>query len=159
MLDDYRILRSIQQLASSFSIPENATNNSTIFSQNNFAILVQDIDQNRFQGQTFSAILGSADQAINSNEEIDPSDLIVMPDPVPNATVSATLPPSVVTDNCPAFDRIFYIVHVTNTLFLTPETNCEDYTIGSIVITVGMNGCSNFSEEIELDFDQLDEVG
>ncbi len=146
-----RILNSLEQFASTLSLPENSTNSPVVFARDNFAILVQSINQTDFEGQMFS---------VSIDGDLSQDDLVTAQDAPTNSNVSVDIPPSAfeITDDCSPSDRIFYAVFTTNTLFLTPDTNCDKFAIGSVIITVEVNGCSDLAEAIELDFQELDQV-
>ncbi len=142
-------------------IPENS---SAKFERDSYAILVKRLDNPTvFDGETFSAVLGTADNTSALPGTNDIVKTAVMTDALPNATVSVKVPPSVFDiipdpEKCIQSDRIFYTIFTRNTLFLTPETDCDEFAIGSVVVAVDVNHCSNLSSEIELDFEELDEV-
>lgn len=156
-----RTLESLELFSSTVDIPENPTSNFVTFTRDNYAMLVKRPDSaTLFDGETFSAVPGTTDNATIST---DSDGFVIMSNPALNSTISVKVPPSLLDNNtnsedCLPSDRIFYIVFVKTTLFLTPETNCDQYTIGSIVVTVEVNGCHNLSSEVELDFEELDKV-
>lgn len=151
MFTTVRILSSLKQFASLIYLPENSTDNTVAFAETNYAILIRGINQSDFPGSLF---------AVNVQEGLSLDDLATEYNDTTNTNVSVEIPPAVFEpgDGCPISDRLFYTVFITSTLFLTPETNCDDYAIGSVLVTVDVNGCSQLSQEIELDFQELDQV-
>jgi len=147
-------------------MPENSTNDTLAFALNNFAILLQDVDPRNFSGEAFSVNLGPIQEAINNTSRINEESLVTMMTPLPNATASAELPESLFTTNTPGNPvprrRVIFSVFLTNTLFLTPETDCTNSTIGSVVLGIGVNSSvPNFrlsSGGIRLVFQQYREV-
>ena len=82
-----------------------------------------------------------------------------MTKPLYNATASAKLPESLfdgITTYASPWQRIVYSVFLTNALFLTTDTDCENSTIGSVILGVDVNGSvTNISGEIKLAFQQF----
>ncbi len=120
--------------------------------RDNYAVLIQRNNQSSFQGSYFGA---------NVQGELSQDDLVTERNGSTNTNVSVEVPPDAFGASftgCMAFDRFLFSVYITNTLFLTPETNCDVYAIGSVIVTVDVNGCSDLVQEIELDFQELDQV-
>ena len=80
-------------------------------------------------------------------------------DPISNATGSTEIQD---LTSCPLLNssqRIAYSVFRTDALFLTPETGCTNFTIGSIILGVRATisqGCNITS--VIVDMEQLEEV-
>ena len=120
-------------------MPTNSTNDTLAFALNNFALLLRDVDPRNFSGELFSIDLGAVGEAIQNTAGIDEESLVTML--VPNATASAELPESLFEENVNTArrQRVTFGVFLTNTLFLTPETDCRESAIGSVVLSVGVN--------------------
>lgn len=120
-------------------MPTNSTNDTLAFALDNFALLLRDVDPRNFSGELFSIDLGAVGEAIRNTTGIDEESLATML--VPNATASAELPESLFEGdvNTARRQRVTFSVFLTNTLFLTPETDCRESAIGSVVLSVGVN--------------------
>lgn len=91
--------------------------------------------------------------------------LLRMEEAVPNATATAKVPssffqpPSKPENKATPTERISYGVFFANSLFTTPETNCSESAIASLVLSVRANHSSvNLAEGIALSFQQLQNV-
>ena len=135
------------------------------FALNNYGVSTVNINTTQ-QGvdydskQTFSADLGPVEIAVQSNDKISPEQLIVSPEVVSNATGSLALEG---LDVCPQKRdslRIIYSAFRTDALFLTPETSCTEYAVGSIIVGVRIVGASNCEEilSVIVDLQELKEV-
>lgn len=138
-----RLFESLRRFVNMVPMPNNSTNDTLAFALNNFAILLQDVDPRNFSGEAFSVNLGPIQEAVNNTSRINEESLVTMMAPLPNATASAELPESLFTTNTPGNPvprrRVTFSVFLTNTLFLTPETDCTNSTIGSVVLGIGVN--------------------
>ena len=110
--------------------------------------------------------MGSVEEAIRNSSGITEEVLVTMMDPLPNATASVELSQSLFDGNstyASLRQRIVYNVFLTNVLFLTLDTNCENSTIGSIILGVDVNSSvtniSMSTGEIQLAFQQFRMVG
>ena len=136
---------------------DNETGNAT-FTFNNFGIIALIINDTVMQ-QTFSANLGPVTNAVSSNETIAGDQLLVTSKLISDTTGSIS---SNNLDSCSQSSgdqRVAYSVFRTNALFLTPETACEESTVGSIIMGVRINGtrgCNTTS--VIVDLQQLTEV-
>ena len=97
---------------------------------------------------------------MSSGDVIPGDQLLVTAKPISNATGSVDLQNinSCLPNNCSG-QRISYSVFRTDALFLTPETVCTNFTIGSIILGVR----ANISQECDVtsvlvDMEQLQEV-
>ncbi len=150
----YRILASLETFLDNLNtstVSRNSTNNRTVLSFETFAITVQDVDPDSFQGQTFVVDLGPVEEAINNTGVIDQDALMTVNDYTANnrsefdslsednenSTASLRLNPSFFED-CPTKNRISlhqrlsYSVFLSDVLFL-PE-NRSTTQVGSIVV-------------------------
>ena len=157
-----RLLQSIREFANTVSIPVNSTNNTLAFAFKNFALLLRDVNPKGFSGESFSVNLGPVEEAIRNSSGINEEALVTMMEPLYNATVSAKLPDSLFdgkTTYVSPWQRIVYSVFLTNALFLTLDTDCENSTIGSIILGVDVNNSvtniSMSTGEMHLAFQQL----
>ena len=135
---------------------DNETGNAT-FTFNNFGIIALIINDSATQ-QTFSANLGPVTSAVSSNEAIAGNQLLVTPDsePISDSTGSIS---SQTCSQSSGGQRVAYSVFRTNALFLTNETACTQFAVGSIIMGVRMNGsrgCNTAS--VIVDLQQLTEV-
>ena len=154
-----RLQQSIREFANTVSIPVNSTNNTLAFAFKNFALLLRDVNPKGFSGESFSVNLGPVEEAIRNSSGINEEALVTMMEPLYNATASAKLPDSLFdgkTTCVSPWQRIVYSVFLTNALFLTLDTDCENSTIGSIILGVDVNNSvMNITGEMHLGFQQL----
>ena len=154
-----RILESLDTLALSIEIPTNGSNGTVVLAQENFAIVVQDIDPSTFTGEAFSADLGPVDGTMEGvSGNINENNLVRMADVIANATASVQLPESFFDESGNETERIYYAIFLSDTLFLTPDTTCPNGSIASIIVTVQVNGSSTLNGNITFNFQQLGEV-
>ena len=113
---------------------DNETDNTT-FTQNNFGLIALQIN-NTDTLQAFSANLGPAAYAVSTNETISPEQLLVASEVMQSAT-GALSPQGLGSCSLRSGSRrIAYTVFRTDALFLTPETACERFTVGSVILGV-----------------------
>ena len=120
---------------------QNTTDNRSVFNFDTFALQVEKIDPNSFNGQTFVVDLGSVEEAVNISQGIDEDSLVTTDgilDILTDATASVKLP-STFLDNCTDPEtmsevsrRLSYSVFVSDVLF-QPE-NRTRYKVGSIIV-------------------------
>ena len=158
----YRLLQSLRRFANTVPIPANSTNNTLAFPLDNFALLLRDVNPESFSGESFNVNLGPVEEAIRNSSGITKEALVTMMDPLPNATASVKLPQSLFDGNTTYVlpsQRIVYSVFLTNALFLTLDTNCENSAIGSIILGVDVNSSvtniSMSTGEIQLAYQQF----
>ena len=141
-------------------IPVNNETGNVTFTLNNFGIIALEtssLDQTE-PGQAFSADLGPVTNAVSSSETIVTDQLLVTSKPISNVTGSISLQN---LSSCvgSGSQRIAYSVFRTDALFLTPDTACTRFTVGSIILGVRVNnirGCNATS--VTVDMQQLEEV-
>ena len=154
----YRILQGLNRFLD--LIPVNNETGNVTFTLNNFGIIALEtssLDQTE-PGQAFSADLGPVTNAVSSSEAIVTDQLLVTSKPISNVTGSISLQN---LSSCvgSGSQRIAYSVFRTDALFLTPDTACTRFTVGSIILGVRVNntrGCNTTS--VTLDMQQLEEV-
>ena len=128
---------SLETFSDSVPLSSNATENREVYTLENFAIQVQDVDRDTFEGETLSVDLGTVSEAINRTSEIDASRLVTMMEALSNATASLRVPSAIFNDGSnKATRRLSYSVFTTDTLFQSEETVSGDLTVGSIVVGV-----------------------
>ena len=130
----------MQQVTETISLPENET--SVTIALTSFAISVQEVQQDRFQGQAFSALLG-AEFGFNEEEVID-SDALVF-ERHQNATASINIPDNLfsrinVTSETNGTFRIIFTVFLTESLFSQRQQDSQDQEVGSIIISATIIG-------------------
>ncbi|XP_064387511.1 uncharacterized protein LOC135335851 isoform X2 [Halichondria panicea] len=148
-----RILASLETFLDNLNtstVSTNSTSNQTVFSFEKFAITVQDLDPDSFQGQTFVVDLGPVEEAVNNTGVIDQdalmtandytadnrSDTDSLSEDTDNSTASLRLSP-LILEECPTTNlslrhRLSYSVFLSDVLFL-PE-NRSTNQVGSIVV-------------------------
>ena len=123
----------------------NSTERKEIYTLDNFAIQVQDVDRDNFRGEVFSVDLGTVQQAINTSEQIDQTRLITMMDALSNATVSLQIP-ATIFDRNPTMNepkqRLSYGLFLSDALFQTEEITSGRFAVGSVVATLNLNHSS-----------------
>ena len=147
----YRILASLETFVvnlNTSTVFRNSTSNRTVLSFETFAITVQDLDPDSFQGQTFAVDLGPVEEAIKNTGVIDQYALMTtnadnrskidfLSEDTENSTASLRLSPSLF-EKCPTINRtslwqrLSYSVFLSDVLFL-PE-NRSTNQVGSIVV-------------------------
>ena len=138
------------------------TDNAT-FTLTNFGIVVVESSLNQkteTQQQVFSANLGPVSNAVSSNQTIATHQLLVKDVPISNTTGSISpqdLYSCSLSSN--STQRISYSVFRTDALFLTPDTACSRFSVGSIILGVRVKdagGCNSTS--VTVDMQQLEKV-
>ena len=141
------------------------TNTTTAtFTQKTYALQVNDINASSFQGQTLNVDLGSVQQAMSMNSNIQEEAIQVIEENKVflNKTASVQVPSSVFQDlgQSSGQQRLSYSVFVRDTLFQSSDENQSNLTVGSIIVAVRMNGSTasgNLSTPITVTF-QASEV-
>ncbi len=156
ILSRHRILASVETFLDNLntSTVSNSTSNQTVLSFETFAMTVQDLDPDSFQGQTFVVDLGPVDEEMNNTGVIDQDALMTFNDgngdtsdnrsetgspnkDAENSTASVHLNPSLfedclTTNGTLLMQRLSYSVFLSDVLFL-PE-NRSTNQVGSIVV-------------------------
>ena len=130
----YRVLESLEKFLDEVEINNlNATENTTTFIYQTFALQVQNIDPSSFEEQTLNVDLGSVKEAMNITGDIDSSALITAMQFLDNATaaihISEELFNYCTTGN--GAQRLSYSVFLQDTLF---RSNDPSVRIGSLII-------------------------
>ncbi len=153
LLPRHRILASLETFLDNLNIStvsRNSTSNQTVLSFETFAITVQDLDPDSFQGQTFVVGLGPVEEAVNNTGVIDQDALMTANDymidnrseidslskDTDNSTASLHLSPLILeecpTTNCSLRQRLSYSVFLSDVLFLPDNRSTSQ--VGSIVV-------------------------
>lgn len=145
----------------------NGTTNATnrfVIALRNFGLVLRDVPIDDFSGEVFSVDLGPVREAIRMNGTIDEDSLLAVT--VPNATASLRVPASAFdmndgdvssqndsdtsnqTDSSVETRRLVFSVFLMNSLFIENETNCDKFSIGSIIASVDFDTTNyNLSNE------------
>ena len=157
-----RLLDSLTSFTDNLPI----SNSSATFTRKTYALQVNDIDTNKFRGQTLSVDLGSVQEAMSISSSIREEAIQTIEGnevPLDNRTASVQVPPSVFRDfgQSSGHQRLSYSVFVRDTLFQSSDENQSNLTLGSIIVAVRVNGTTasgNLSTPITVTF-QASEVG
>ena len=157
----YRLLDSLTSFTDNLAIPNSTT---VTFTRKTYALRMNDINPNNFQGQTLSVNLGSVQEAmsISSNIREESIETSSGNKAYQNRTASVQVPESVFRDlgQTNGQQRLSYSVFVRDTLFQSSDKNQSNLTVGSIIVAVRVNGTSrdgNLSTPITVTF-QASEV-
>ena len=138
-------MQGLNQLLDSLPL-DNETGNVTL-TLRNFGFIALDADT--IEEQTFSVL-----NITDTTSTISPEQIVVKSEPLPQATGFLT-PQELGSCN----QRIIYSVFRTDALFLTPETACERFAVGSIILGVRVNNksrCNSLS--VVVNVQQFDKV-
>ena len=134
----------------------NGTNNQTAFAFETFALQIQELDPQEYQGQTFSVDLGSVEEAMNMEQNIEEGDLVTsetVMEVVTGATASMQLPEDLLErlDSCTSKtnsnlisaspQRLSYSVFLSDVLF--QNLNQSHLKIGSIIVAARLKCAEN----------------
>ena len=132
----------------------NSTKNQTVFAFKVFALQIQDLDPQEYQGQTFSIDLGSVEEAMKVEQRIEEGDLMtsetVMEAVSLAATASILLPQNLFeSHNSCSFTsqtsatqkRLSYSVFLSDILF--QNLNQSHLKIGSIIVAARLKCADN----------------
>ena len=119
----------------------------TILGFNKFALILQDIDIDRFRGQTLAVNLGSVDDALNSQKGFEKSLITseMMLDIIENSTALVQLPANLtegaqeLLNTSTSKERLSYGVFLSDVLFKTGNKNAS---VGSIILSTRMKNSS-----------------
>ena len=141
-----RILETVQTVVEVIPIPENET--QVVIPLSSFAISVQEIQPEEFNGQTFSVL----DIEFEIGQMINATDLVL--EERPDATASISVPPNIfshltVTMNMSNVSmntttRIVHSVYLTDSLFIRRDKN--NLEVGSIIVAAAISGGVTVSE-------------
>jgi len=137
-----RILETVQVVTEAIPIPENQTR--VVIPLRSFAVSVQEVQPADFEGQTFSAILGTTFE-FDEEEQINVDSLVL--EEREEATASISIPPGIfmslpmsVVHNMTT--RITHSVFLTDLLFIRREREMDsrELEVGSIIISATITG-------------------
>lgn len=158
----------------SLDLVGNFSEDKVVYGFDTFALQLQDIDPNLFNGQTFSVNLGSVEDAIESNDGIQDflkTSEMVITKVLGNTTASIQLPNNFLDSAQECTDtsmldqpmdqlRLSYFVFLTDILFQSQNQTRLD--IGSIVVAARLrcadNASFNFSNPIKVAFRTVKQV-
>ena len=156
-----RLLDSLTYFSNNLPIT-NST--SATFTRKTYALRVNDINTSNFEGETLSVNLGSVQEAMNIGGNIKEEAIETTSGKkvYQNRTASVQVPASVFRDlgQSSGQQRLSYAVFVRDTLFQSSDENQSNLTVGSIIVTVRVNGTAasgNLSTPITVIF-QASEV-
>ena len=151
----FRVLDSLARFSDLLDLSASGNASEVIFGFDTYALQLQDVDPDLFNGQTFTVNLGSVEDALQSNGNLGASlntSEMVMNILVNHTTSSVKLPENFFTgsmngsiengSNSTNELRLSYTVFLTDILFQSPNQSSVD--IGSIVVS------TRLSSEIEL---------
>ena len=96
---------------------------------------------------------------MGDDEIVDENNIVKTDKAIPNATASADVPASIIGGSQNDSQRLSYSVFLLNSLFLTPETDCEKFAIASVILSVNVNiSIANLSEGVLLTFQMQEQV-
>ena len=142
MLSPHRILETVQVVTEAIPIPENQTR--VVIPLRSFAVSVQEVQPADFEGQTFSAILGTTFE-FDEEEQINVDSLVL--EEREEATASISIPPNIfmslpisMVQNMTT--RITHSVFLTDLLFIRRERemDSQELEVGSIIISATITG-------------------
>ena len=150
---NFRLLESLESFLDKVEVVQdvNDTNNRTVFALKTFALQIQELNPQEYQGQTFSVDLGSVEEAMKLEQRIGEGDLrtseTVM-EAVTNATASIQLPENLL-ESCNNTNmtlvvtpqRLSYSVFVLDVLF--QNLNQTHLKIGSIIVAARLKCADN----------------
>ena len=114
----------------------NSTEDKQLFTRNNYALQVQQINASLFTGETFNVDLGTVEEAMNTSGNIDPQALLTLLNSVSNATGSLSVSERAVTESNSSNVRLGYSVFVSSSLFPTESPNT---TVASIILNLRLS--------------------
>ena len=139
----HRLLDSLTSFTDDLAIP-NAT--SATFTQKTYALQVNDINTNNFNGQTFSVNVGSVQEAMSISRKIREEAIqeIEGNKRFLNRTASVQVPASIFEElgQNSGQERLSYAVFVRDTLFQSSDENQSNLTVGSIIVALRVNRTS-----------------
>ena len=153
-------------MTESIPIPENET--TVVIPLSSFAVSVQEIEEESFEGVSFSALLGDTFEFNNKENQVFNEESLVFEE-IPQATASITIPNDLFSGNTltiPSLSlnessvtltaprrRIIHSVYLNDALFVRRNEN--GLKVGSIVISASVSGgiiIENLSTPIVMQF-------
>ena len=142
-MSNVRILNSLGRFQDEIVLSKNVTA-PIVYAQKSFALQIQDVTTESFEGEAFNVDLGSFKEAIRLNTSIPQEALQTAMAVLANVTASISLPPSLLSDlqggkevsRDDAVQRLSYSVFLTDTLFQSPNQTAMNLSIGTIIIAL-----------------------
>ena len=153
----YSILNSLTRFSDEIVL--NSTEDKKLFTRENFALQIQEIDVSLFAGETFNVDLGTVKEVMNASGNIDPSSLLTLPKPLSNATGSLSVSERAVTESNSSNVRLGYSVFVSSSLFPTESPNT---TVASIILNLRLsnyNTNTSIADLFNVTFQTIDPLG
>ena len=129
MSSSCRILNSLGEFSDLVEL--NGLQN-TIFTEENFALSVQDVDVSNFVTESFVVNLGSTEQAMNGTLDSS-SSLTTASAPNSSATASLTISQGVFSKSTDKMQRLTYSLFLSGSLF---PLNSSNLSLASIIVAV-----------------------
>ena len=142
-LSNVRILNSLGRFQDEIVLSKNVTA-PIVYAQKSFALQIQDVTTQSFDGETFNVDLGSFEEAIRLNTSIPEKALQTTMEVLVNVTASISLPPSLLSDlqggeevrRDEAVQRLSYSLFLTDALFQSPNQTARNLSIGTIIVAL-----------------------
>ena len=142
-LSNVRILNSLGRFQDEIVLSKNVTV-PIVYAQKSFALQIQDVTTQSFDGETFNVNLGSFEEAIRLNTSIPEKALQTAMEVLVNVTASISLPPSLLFDlqggeevrRDEAVQRLSYSLFLTDALFQSPNQTARNLSIGTIIVAL-----------------------
>ena len=152
------MLESLEKFLDKVEVEQdvNGMNNQTVFAFETFALQIQELDPQEYQGQSFSVDLGSVEEATKMEQRIEEGDLLTsetVMEVVTGATASMQLPEDLLEslDSCTFAtnsnftsvtpQRLSYSVFLSDILF--QNLNQSHLKIGSIIVAARLKCVDN----------------
>lgn len=149
-----RILNNLAYFSDSVDVTSsnNTSGNKLLLGYDTYALQLQNIDTDKFKGQTFSVNLGSVEEAMQTKEEFEDalktSEMIMQV--LDNSTAAVQLPENFLAtieecrdDDTNPLQRLSYSVFLTDILF--QGQNQSKFDIGSIIVSTRLRCAENIT--------------
>lgn len=147
----YSILQGLNQFLDLVSL-DNETGNIT-FTQKNFGLIALEINTEDEKQQTFNF-----NETTNASETISLEQLSLTSEPSSGATGSLSPRGLDLCSSGSGSQRIAYSVFRSPGLFLTPETACGGFAIGSIILGVRVPNTNICNASVNVNLEHIEEV-
>lgn len=177
-----RLLESLRTFSENVPITANSSNytndsNFVVYAFENFGLILEDVEEENFDGQAFNVDLGPVKEAIRNNGAISEDSLVRMASALPNATAAVVVSDSLfdIDTNYQNSDlnnnssivngnvnsqkssnlRLIFTVFLLSSVFQNNKTDCSELAIGSIIASLQTNSSTinnavNTSNKIHL---------
>ena len=143
----YSILSSLIKFSDN-AVLNSSNNDKQTFTRRNYALQIDEIDSEKFIGESLSVDLGTVEEAMNSSGNIDPQALLNRLSPLSNTTGSLTVSEGVVNGDIRGVIRLGFSVFVSSSLFPTVSPNT---TVASIILNVRLTHYNISTNDLSLD--------